>query len=70
MGSLPVEHVIPLCGNFSGQCYLDTLYPPHGLFAYAHSPTQLNGTRAPPHDFEAVYFYVGYIYIEILSGAP
>jgi hypothetical protein len=28
-----------------------TYYPPHGLFTYAHSPTQLNGT---PSSMECV----------------
>jgi len=45
-------------------------YPPRGLFAYAYSPTQLNRTRALLYNFNALEFYIGYMYTEILSGAP
>ena len=54
----------------------DVIYPSHGLFAYAHSPTQLNGTPSStehePHHviLKVVDFYIGYLYIEILGRAP
>ena len=32
------------CAQAACQKKHDIGYPPHGLFAYAHSPTQLNGT--------------------------
>jgi len=50
MGYLTVLHVSlgakfgDLHAKDSHSFHNEQIYPPHRLFAYAHSPTQLNGT--------------------------